>query len=163
MTGHGVDTVVRGVDAGLLPTMTPRVALFEIWYELGILGALAAAAGVWFGFRAIGRAAPRLAPYLAATFAADLTLGFLSEASPQMTWITLLAIGGDCARRRGAQPIPHHPPLGGRPRALLTIIPGVSALERAEAELGGEEGAIGDRRGRRAPCASPIRSRGRSR
>jgi hypothetical protein len=94
LTGHGVDTVVRGVDAGLLPTMTPRVALFEIWYELGILGALAAAAGVWFGFRTIGRAAPRLAPYLAATFAADLTLGFLSEGFAQMTWITLLAIGG---------------------------------------------------------------------
>jgi len=94
VTGHGVDTVVRGVDAGLLPTMTPRVGLFEIWYELGILGALAAAASVWFGFRAIGRAAPRLAPYLAATFAADLTLAFLSEGFAQMTWITLLAIGG---------------------------------------------------------------------
>ena len=93
VTGHGVDTVVRGVDSGLLPTMTPRVALFEIWYELGILGAIAAAAGVWFGFRAIGRATPRLAPYLAATFAADLTLGFLSEGFAQMTWITLLAIG----------------------------------------------------------------------
>ena len=94
VTGHGVDTVVRGVDAGLLPTMTPRVGLFEIWYELGILGALAAAASVWFGFRAIGRAAPRLAPYLAATFAADLMLAFLSEGFAQMTWITLLAIGG---------------------------------------------------------------------
>ncbi len=94
VTGHGVDTVVRGLDAGLLPTMTPRVALFEIWYELGIIGALAAAAGVWFAFRAIGHAAPRLAPYLAATFATDLTLGFLSEGFAQMTWITLLAIGG---------------------------------------------------------------------
>jgi hypothetical protein len=92
VTGHGVDTVVRGADAGLLPTMTPRVGLFEIWYELGILGALAAAAGVWFGFRAIGSATPRLAPYLAATFAADLTLAFLSEGFAQMTWITLLAI-----------------------------------------------------------------------
>jgi hypothetical protein len=92
VTGHGVDTVVRGADAGLLPTMTPRVGLFEIWYELGVIGALAAAAGVWFGFHAIGRAAPRLAPYLAATFAADLTLAFLSEGFAQMTWITLLAI-----------------------------------------------------------------------
>jgi hypothetical protein len=94
VTGHGVDTVVRGVEAGLLPTMTPRVALFEVWYELGVIGALAASAGAWFGFRAIGRAAPRLAPYLAATLAVDLTLGFLSEGLAQMTWITLLAIGG---------------------------------------------------------------------
>ena len=94
ITGHGVDTVVRGVDAGLLPTMTPRVGVFEIWYELGVLGAIAAAAGAWLGFQAIGRAVPRLAPYLAATFAADLTLAFLSEGFAQMTWITLLAIGG---------------------------------------------------------------------
>jgi len=94
VTGHGVDTVVRGVDAGLLPTMTPRVGLVEIWYELGILGAVAAAAGVWLSFRAIGRAAPRLAPYLAATFAVDLTLAFLAEGFAQMTWITLLAISG---------------------------------------------------------------------
>jgi hypothetical protein len=74
--------------------MTPRVGLIEIWYELGILGAFAAAAGVWFGFRSIGRAAPRLAPYLAATFAVDLTFAFLSEGFAQMTWITLLAISG---------------------------------------------------------------------
>ena len=66
--------------------------MFEIWYELGILGALAAAAAVWLGFRAIGEMAPRLAPYVAATFACDLTLGFLSQDTTQMTWATLLAI-----------------------------------------------------------------------
>ena len=92
LTGHGVDTVVRGVDAGLLPAATPRVALFEIWYELGVLGAAAAAASVWFGFGAIGRATPRFAPYLAASVASCLTLAFLSEGLAQMTWITLVAI-----------------------------------------------------------------------
>jgi hypothetical protein len=93
VTGHGVDTVVQGVEAGLLPSATPRVALFEIWYELGILGALAAALAVWFGFRAIGRTAPRFSPYLAATFAVGLTFAVLSEGLAAMTWITLLAIG----------------------------------------------------------------------
>jgi hypothetical protein len=92
LTGHGVDTVVRGVDAGLLPAETPRVALFEIWYEFGILGAIAAAASIWFAFRAIGRAPARFAPYLAASLAACLTLAFLSEGLAQMTWLTLLAI-----------------------------------------------------------------------
>ena len=92
MTGHGIDTVVRGVEAGLLPALSPRVCVFEIWYELGIVGALAAAAAVWLGFRAIGDMAPRLAPYVAATFACDLTLGFLAQDFTQMTWVTLLAM-----------------------------------------------------------------------
>lgn len=91
-TGHGVDTVVRGVESGVLPAMTPRVVVFQIWYELGIVGAIAAASAVWLGFRAIGGMAPRLAPYVAATFACDLTLGFLAEDLTQMTWVTLLAI-----------------------------------------------------------------------
>ncbi len=92
MTGHGIDTVGRGVEAGLLPPLTPRVAMFEIWYELGVVGALAVASVVWLGFRAIGEMAPRLAPYVAATFACDLTLGFVSQDMTQMTWVTLLAI-----------------------------------------------------------------------
>ncbi len=92
MTGHGLDAVIRGVEAGILPALSPRVVVFEIWYELGIIGALAAAAAVWLGFRAIGEMAPRLAPYMAATFACDITLGFLSQDSTQMTWTTLLAI-----------------------------------------------------------------------
>ncbi|HEY1942117.1 MAG TPA: hypothetical protein VGH40_08350 [Roseiarcus sp.] len=92
LTGHGIDTVVRGVESGVLPALTPRVVAFEIWYELGIVGAIAAAAAIWLGFRAIGGMAPRLAPYVAATFACDLTLGFLAEDLTQMTWVTLLAI-----------------------------------------------------------------------
>jgi len=92
ITGHGVDAVVRGVDAGLLPALSPRAAALEIWYDLGIVGALAAAIAVWLGFRAIGESAPRLAPYLAATFACDLAFAFLSEDFAQMTWVTLLAI-----------------------------------------------------------------------
>ena len=87
-----IDTVVRGVESGVLPAQTPRVVVFEIWYELGIVGAIAAATTVWLGFRAIGNMAPRLAPYVAATFACDLTLGFLAEDLTQMTWVTMLAI-----------------------------------------------------------------------
>jgi hypothetical protein len=91
-TGHGIDTVVRGVETGVLPAYSPRVVVFEIWYELGIVGAIAAAAVAWLGFRAIGDMAPRLAPYVAATFACDLTLAFVAEDLTQMTWVTLLAI-----------------------------------------------------------------------
>lgn len=92
ITGHGFEAVDRGVRAGILPAQTPRALLFEIWYELGVVGALLAAAGAWFGFRAIGDASPRLAPYLAAAFACNLTLAMLSHDLADMTWFTVLAI-----------------------------------------------------------------------
>ncbi len=90
--GHGFEAVARGVKADLLPVYTPRTLLFQIWYELGLVGALIAAAGAWFGFRAIADAQPRLAPYLAAAFACNLTLAVLSHDLGDMIWVTALAI-----------------------------------------------------------------------
>jgi hypothetical protein len=92
LTGHGLDTSIKMVDAAGQPLPIPRVALFEIWYELGIIGALFAAALVWLGFHAVGSTGARIAPYLVAAFACDLTLAFLSEDFSQMSWVTLLAV-----------------------------------------------------------------------
>jgi hypothetical protein len=47
---------------------------------------------IWFGFRRIGDAAPRLAPYLAAALACNLTLGALMENFGDMLWTVSLAI-----------------------------------------------------------------------
>jgi hypothetical protein len=91
-TGHGIDTAIRGVDAGLIAGPIPRVVLFEIWYELGIIGALLGAAVLWLAFRGIGATGAKVAPYLVAAFACDLTLAFLSEDFSQMSWVTLLAV-----------------------------------------------------------------------
>jgi hypothetical protein len=91
-TGHGIDTATRGVDAGLIAAPIPRVVLFEIWYELGIIGALLGAAILWLAFRHIGAMGAKVAPYLVAAFACDLTLAFLSEDFSQMSWVTLLAV-----------------------------------------------------------------------
>lgn len=90
--GHGFETISRGVHIGALPMLTPRTLAFQIWYEFGVIGALAAAAAAGFGFRALGGAPPRLAPYLAAALACNLTLGFLSEDLGDPTWVTTLAI-----------------------------------------------------------------------
>ncbi len=104
-TGHGIDTAVRGVGAGLIAAPIPRVVLFEIWYELGDhrrgawRGHLA-----WLAFRGIGATGAKVAPYLVAALACDLTLAFLSEDFSQMTWVTLLAVSavsaGAAARRQ---------------------------------------------------------------
>ena len=92
ITGHGFETVARGLRANVLPPQTPRTLLFEIWYELGMVGGLLAAAGAWFGFRAIGDAPPRLAPYLTAALACNLTLATISLDLADMTWLTAVAI-----------------------------------------------------------------------
>ena len=91
-TGHGIDTAVRGAEAGLIPATIPRIALFEIWYELGIIGALLGAGVGWLGFRALGATGAKVAPYFIAAFACDLTLAFLSEDFSQMSWVTMLAV-----------------------------------------------------------------------
>jgi hypothetical protein len=92
ITGHGFQTVSRGVSAMILPPHTPKALAFTVWYELGIVGAILAAVGVWFAFRGIGRAPPRLAPFMAASYAAVVALAFLNVDFVDMTTMTLIAV-----------------------------------------------------------------------
>jgi hypothetical protein len=92
ITGHGFDAAIKGVENGLLPPRTPRVALFEIWYECGVVGAALAAGIVFLGFRAVGAMNPRIAPFLIAALAADLTFAFLALDFSQMWWASALGV-----------------------------------------------------------------------
>jgi hypothetical protein len=92
ITGHGFATVSRGVRDGILPAGTPRALAFTVWYELGIVGAVLAAAGAWLAFRSIAHAPARLAPYMAAAFSAVVALAFLNVDFAEMTTLTLIAI-----------------------------------------------------------------------
>ncbi len=93
LTGHGFATVGRGVRDLILPAYTPRSFAFTVWYELGAVGAVIAAVGVWFGFHDLERAPPRLAPFLAAGFAAIVALAFCNVNFDDMTVMTLIAVG----------------------------------------------------------------------
>jgi hypothetical protein len=92
ITGHGFATVSRGVRDGILPADTPRALAFTVWYELGSVGAILAAAGTWLAFRNLPRAPGRLAPYMAAAFSAVVALAFLNVDFAEMTTLTLIAI-----------------------------------------------------------------------
>lgn len=92
ITGHGFQTVRHGVSAHILPPHTPRALAFTVWYELGVVGAILAAAGVWFAFRRIGRAPPRLAPFMAASCTAVVALAFLNIDFSDTTTLILVAI-----------------------------------------------------------------------
>ena len=76
----------------ILPPYTPRSFAFTVWYELGVVGAVIAAAGVWFGFHDLDKAPPRLAPFIAAGFAAFVALAFFNVDFDDMTAPTLIGV-----------------------------------------------------------------------
>jgi hypothetical protein len=89
-TGHGLDTALRGISMGYLPPQTPRGILFECWYELGIIGAIATAAVAAFAFLLAGASHPGVAPFLLAGLVSTLTVAIWSENSAQIWWVSLL-------------------------------------------------------------------------
>jgi hypothetical protein len=92
ITGHGFATVSRGVHDGILPAETPRALAFMVWYELGVVGAMVAAAGAWVAFRDLPQAPARLAPYMAAALSAIVALAFLNVDFVEMTTLALIAV-----------------------------------------------------------------------
>jgi hypothetical protein len=92
ITGHGFETVNRGVRAMILPPQTPKALAFTVWYELGVIGALIAAIGIWSAFRDLDKTPQRLAPYMAAGLTAVVALAFLDVDFSDMTAPTLIAV-----------------------------------------------------------------------
>lgn len=92
LTGHGFDTARRGVVYGCLPAHTPRTVLFEVWYELGVLGALGFAGAVALGFAAAGSAASAVAPALLSGLAATLAVAVFGVATAQLWYVTTLGL-----------------------------------------------------------------------
>ena len=92
LTGHGLDTATRGIAYAYLPSRTPRSLLFEIWYELGIVGAALAALFTYRIFMALGRAPRAIAPYLLAGFTTGLVVTILGLGTAQVWWLTLVGL-----------------------------------------------------------------------
>ncbi|WP_407522523.1 peptide ABC transporter permease [Methylobacterium oryzisoli] len=92
ITGHGFETALRGRVVGLLPANAPSSLLFEIWYELGVVGAFAAAFVLWSSLRQSGREHPLLAPGAMATAAAAFASACLGIGTTVIWWLTSLAV-----------------------------------------------------------------------
>jgi hypothetical protein len=92
ITGHGFETALRGRIEGLLPINAPTTILFELWYELGVVGALAAAAALFAAIMACGRRSPSLVPGMVAAFATAYAFACLGIGTAQMWWFTALAL-----------------------------------------------------------------------
>lgn len=94
ITGHGMDTALRSINLGYLPAGTPRSALFEIWYEFGIVGAMVSAVLAYMAFRAAANATRTAAPFLLANLVCGLTIAISGLVTAQLWWLTLLAVVG---------------------------------------------------------------------
>jgi hypothetical protein len=92
ITGHGFESALRGRNVGLLAEDAPRTLLFEIWYDLGIVGAAAAAVAFYAAARGAGRDHPPLVPGMMAALASAFTLACLGIGTAQMWWFTALAV-----------------------------------------------------------------------
>ncbi|MEA1831794.1 peptide ABC transporter permease [Methylobacterium durans] len=92
VTGHGFETALRGRAYNLLPGNAPSTMLFELWYELGIVGALAAAYALYISIHRIGRDAPALAPGAMAAIATAYTIACIGIGLAVMWWFTTLTV-----------------------------------------------------------------------
>lgn len=92
ITGHGLETALRGRLFGLLPPAAPWSFLFEIWYELGVVGAVTGATLLYCAATGARGERPVLGPGIMAAFASAFALGCLGVATAQIWWLAALIV-----------------------------------------------------------------------
>ncbi|MGF9758560.1 peptide ABC transporter permease [Microvirga sp. 0TCS3.31] len=92
LTGHGLETALRGRYFGLVPHKAPSTLLFEIWYELGLVGAVAASLLLYRSVVGIQSHRATVAPGIMAAFACAYALGCLGIGTTQVWWFTALVV-----------------------------------------------------------------------
>ena len=90
VTGHGLETALRNRIASLLDSSAPTSLLFEVWYELGVLGALALTAAVAFTALSFARLSRTLGSFALGCLAFAFALSVLGLGTSQTWWITAL-------------------------------------------------------------------------
>jgi len=90
ITGHGVEVANRAMALGYLPAGAPKSLLFLLWYDLGLLGALAFSLLTAFTLLGAGRLSASMSPALLGGIVAVLLITFLGFATVQIWWASLL-------------------------------------------------------------------------
>lgn len=94
VTGHGLDAAQRSISFGYLPATTPRSAVFEVWYEFGLVGALTMALLIALTFRSAALAPRPISSFLLAALVCGVAIGLSGLVTAQLWWITVLAVAG---------------------------------------------------------------------
>jgi hypothetical protein len=93
ITGHGFGAVLAPLSGAAPRGALPTSILVDIWHELGLVGAAAFAAAIWFAMRAVRVLSPVIQAGALAAYMAALTLGILGFAGFRAWWLmTLVAL-----------------------------------------------------------------------
>jgi len=92
LTGYGLEAALRGRGSGLLPANAPYSVLFEIWFDFGLVGAVAAAIALYGAIVAATRSHPPLTPGALAAFVSAFVMAVMGVATTQMWWVTTLIV-----------------------------------------------------------------------
>ncbi len=112
--GHGVDSAAQSAMAGLLPVAATQGILFQIWFDLGVLGALFGAVLIGLGLLGAARVGGRLAPFMVAGIASALTIAVAHFTLSQIWWVNVVGIAGVAmAHNLRGRYIEERPPVSG--------------------------------------------------
>ena len=92
VTGHGFGAFIQARIAQALPPGTPDTPLVQIWYDLGLVGALALAAAIWAGLRGAATSYAPLFPGVVAAVTAAFSLACAGVGSGQAWWPASLVV-----------------------------------------------------------------------
>ena len=92
LLGHGFGSAIYGLFGGYIDPKSPRSLAFQIWFDLGLVGAAAFAGAAYKAFSLVGLARPSLAPFLLAGLTAGLVVCLLGPAGEQLWAFTLAGL-----------------------------------------------------------------------
>jgi hypothetical protein len=92
LTGRGFDAANFAREKALVEGTLPFSFVSDIWFDLGILGALGVAMLVYFMFRAAGRYGLEVAPLALAGLSSAFTYAFLERSATQTWWLNGMAV-----------------------------------------------------------------------
>lgn len=119
LTGHGFDTLQRARTAGLVDPLAPGGLLPELWFDLGLPGALGLAVAVFLALRAMAHAPAHVTAAALAVVSSILVFMIIDPTSTQPWWLSVCVV------------------------AVVTM----AAVQRGQYRTRRPRAAIGDRRG----------------
>lgn len=96
LTGHGFDAAARGFLTGYLPPEGPRGALFVVWFDLGLVGALLGGFLLLRAFKYASLLPPPLSAFMIGGLTTIAIVAIGSPASYQLWMATIVCVAALC-------------------------------------------------------------------